>query len=387
VSAAAVYLDHHATTPVDETVFEAMLPFLRARAANPSSPHAAGRSAHAAVERARERIGQLVGARPGEVILTAGATEASNLAIRGLRVGGDRTKVVTSGIEHPSTLEPIRRLGASGAEVVIVPVGPDGRVDREALAEVIDARTALVSIGAANGEIGVIQDLAAISEIVHRHGAMLHSDAAQAVLSQAIDCHELEIDLLSISAHKLYGPQGVGALIARGPARELLEPIMYGGGQENGLRSGTTNVAGAVGFGAAAVLAAEERGPAARRMATLRDTLAERLEQELGATVNGSRTHRLAANLNVRIPGVEADALIASCPEVQFSAGSACSAGSPGPSPVLTAIGLSPTEADECVRFGLGRATNGEEIARAGTAVINAARRILAGRVAVGAAA
>jgi cysteine desulfurase len=278
VSAAAVYLDHHATTPIDDAVFDSMLPFLRGRPANPSSPHAAGREAHSAVEQARQQIATLVGARPGEVILTSGATEASNLAIIGTRVGGDRPKIVTTAIEHPSVLEPIRSLAASGSEVAIAPVDSDGRVDPDALAGIVDPRTALVSIGAANGEIGVIQDLRLLSEISHRHGALLHTDAAQAVLSQRIDCHELEIDLISISAHKLHGPQGIGALIARTGARQLLRPIIHGGGQENGQRSGTTNVAGAVGFGTAAVLAVEQRVPVAKRMAALRDRLADRLE-------------------------------------------------------------------------------------------------------------
>lgn len=378
MTAPAVYLDHHATTPLDEAVLEAMLPFLRGRPGNPSSPHAGGRAAHGAVERARERIAGLVGAGPGEVILTASATEASNLAILGTPARAGRTKLVMSAIEHPSVLEPMRALAASGRELVVVPVQPDGRVDRRRLADAIDERTLLVSIGAANGEIGVVQDLAVASELVHRAGALLHTDAAQAVGSLAIDSHELEIDLLSISAHKIYGPQGIGALIARPAARELLEPIIHGGGQEHGQRSGTTNVAGAVGFGEAAAVALERRSDDARRLAGLRDTLAGVLCQELDARVNGSQTHRLPGNLNVRIPGVEADALIASCPEVHFSAGSACSTGTPGPSPVLTAIGLTSEEAEESVRFGLGRSSTRDDILRAAQAIVLAARRLSA---------
>jgi cysteine desulfurase len=375
VSNSPIYLDHHATTPVDPAVLEVMLPALR-EPGNPSSPHAFGRHASDLVEQARESIGALVQARPGEVILTSGATEASNLAILGTASGGGRPKVVTSAIEHPSVLKPLQRLARSGRELVVVTVDHEGRLDLEQLARTVDDHTALVSVAAANGEIGVLQDLAAMSDIVHAHGALLHVDAVQAALTEELDIHALGVDLLSLSSHKIYGPQGAGALIARGEARARLTPIMFGGGQEHDQRPGTINVAGTVGFGAAARIAIEDRRRFGRRAADLRDALASTLEAEVDARLNGPRAARLATNLNVRLPGVPADLLIARCDQVMFSTGSACSSGVPGPSPVLSALGLPDSEAEECVRFGIGRFTSPEEIERAGAAIVEAARQV-----------
>lgn len=376
MSHSPIYLDHHATTPLDPAVLEVMVPYLGEQAANPSSPHAAGRRANDAVEEAREHIAALVGASRGEVILTSGATEASNLAILGVLSGESRRRVITTAIEHPSVLAPMEQAALSGRQLVLVGVDEEGHVDLDQLARAVDRRTALVSVAAANGEIGAVQDLAAVAEIVRECGALLHVDAAQAVLTEELDMHFLGIDLLSLSAHKIYGPQGIGALVVRAGSRSRVKPIMFGGGQERNQRPGTTNLAGAVGFGAAARIVIADR-PRMREHATaLRSVLLGELESALGARLNGPTRGRLPINLNVRLPGVEADALIASCPQVLFSAGSACSSGTPGPSPVLTALGLTAEEAEESVRFAVGRFTTPDEIARAGTAIVASAGRI-----------
>ena len=373
-----VYLDNHATTPLDPRVLEAMLPFLRDAFGNPSSPHAAGRRARVAVDDAREQIGALVGARGGEVILTSGATEANNLALFGTVGHGHGIRVISSEIEHPSVLRPLEVLRGAGTEVVLLPVDHRGRIDPEMLASALGEDTALVTLAPANGEIGTLEDLGVLVEITHRHGALFHCDATQAVGTEQLGMHDLGIDLISASAHKIHGPQGIGALIAASDARRGLRPIIHGGGQENGQRSGTANVAGAVGFGIAAAVTVAERANAARRMSALRDLLLTELEREVAAQLNGPRDHRLPSNLNVRIPGVLADVLIATCDAVQFSAGTACSSGAPGPSPVLTAIGVTDEAADESVRFGLGRLTTRTDIDRAVRELVGAARLVQA---------
>jgi cysteine desulfurase len=373
---AAVYLDHHATTPLDARALDAMLPFLRDGFGNPSSPHDAGRRARAAIDEAREQIGPLVAARGGEVILTSGATEANNLALFGAVRGGHRTRVISSEVEHPSILRPLEALRRVGSEVVLLPVDRNGRVDPERLAQALSDDTALVTLAAANGEIGTLENVAALAEITHRHGALFHSDATQAVGTEQIAMHDFGIDMLSVSAHKIRGPQGNGALIASSEVRRVLRPILYGGGQENGQRSGTVNVAGAVGFGAAAAVTVAERDAAVLRVSALRDHLLAELEREVAAQLNGPRDRRLASNLNVRIPGVLADALLATCDAVQFSAGSACSSGTPGPSPVLIAIGVGDEAAEESVRFGLGYETTRAEIDLAARELISAAHQV-----------
>jgi cysteine desulfurase len=240
----------------------------------------------------------------------------------------------------------------------------------------LDQHTALVSIAAANGEIGTVEDLAPLVEATHRHGGLFHTDATQAIGTQQLDVSVLGVDLVSISAHKIYGPQGTGALIARSSVRTELKPIIHGGGQERGQRSGTTNVAGAVGFGAAAELLLKDRESTTIRISGLRDQFLRSLEVELDARLNGPIDRRLPGNLNVRIPGVEADALIASCRGVDFSAGSACSSGVPGPSPVLLAIGLDDEAAQQSVRFGLGRSTTSDDLRRAIDEIVRVARRL-----------
>lgn len=236
----------------------------------------------------------------------------------------------------------------------------------------------MVSIAAANGEIGTVEDLGPLVEATHRHGGLFHTDATQAIGTQRLDLSALGVDLASISAHKIYGPQGVGALIARSSARTQLKPIIHGGGQERGQRSSTTNVAGAVGFGAAAELLLEDREPTAERIGGLRDQLLKILAVELDARLNGPVDRRLPSNLNVRIPGVDADALIASCHKSDFSAGSACSSGVPNPSPVLLAIGLGDEDAQQSVRFGLGRSTTSDDLLRATGEIVHVARRLRA---------
>jgi cysteine desulfurase len=372
-----VYLDSHATTPLASEALQAMLPFLEGLAGNPLSPHAAGEKAHAAVERARSQIAALVGARPGDVILTASATEANNLLLRGLISSPDRRRIVSSAVEHPSVLEPLRQLQTEGWDVRILPVDAAARIDLDELADCVDERTALVSVALANGEIGSTERISEIVSIAHQHGALMHSDASQAAGRIPIDLDDLGVDALTVSAHKLHGPQGVGALVARASVRRLLQPLLLGGGQERGLRSGTSNVAGAVGFGAAAEVAHARLTGDTEKIRRLASGLLAELQEQLEAVeLNGPWPRDVPHNLNVRIVGADAEALMANCPDVCMSAGSACSAGSPEPSPVLTATGLDRTAASESLRLGLSRMTTEDEVARAAAAIAQAARRL-----------
>lgn len=373
-----IYLDNHATTPLDPAVLEAMLPFLAGFAGNPASPHVRGSEAKSAVEHARQQVAGLFGARPNDVLFTSGATEANNLALFALLSGvSDRPRVVSSGIEHPSILEPLRALERTGVEVVLLPVDGEGRVDPIELEQAIDERTAVVSIAVANGEVGTIERLDVLAEIIHERGALLHTDAAQGAGRVAVGMSSLGIDVLTASAHKLHGPQGMGALVATPAVRHRMRPLLYGGGQERGLRSGTLNVAGVVGFGVAAEVATCHIEQDQAEIAALRDKLLRGLRQRLGdVELNGPRSERLPHNLNVRITGVDAEALIASCSEVCFSTTSACSTGGPEPSHVLTAIGLATEEAEESVRFGISRMTTEHEIDDAVAFISDAVARI-----------
>jgi cysteine desulfurase len=378
-----IYLDHHATTPVDARVLEAMLPFLGAKFGNAASrSHRFGWEAEKAVELARKRVAGLAGAAPREIVFTSGATESDNLAIKGAMEAyrSHGAHIVTMATEHQAVLDPIRRLVRSGSEASILAPDGDGLLDLDALRAAIRPDTVLVSVMAANNEIGALQPIREIGAICRQRGALFHCDAAQAFGKVPIDVGEDNIDLMSVSAHKMYGPKGVGALyVRRGNPRVDLRPQMDGGGHEFGLRSGTLNVPGIVGFGEACAISQAEMAEEAARLAALRDLLKLRLESALeGTRVNGSMERRLPGNLNMSFAGVDAEALLMGLPDVALSTGSACSSATAEPSHVLRALGVGEEGARSSVRFGLGRFTTGEEVEYAAGRVIEAVRRLRA---------
>jgi cysteine desulfurase len=363
MSGSPVYLDYHATTPVDRRVLDAMLPYFTEHFGNPSSSsHSWGWKAQEAVEKARKQVAGLVGATAREVVFTSGATESNNFAIRGVadaRPGG-RRHVAVSAIEHKSVLEAAERLEAIGWRVTRLPVGPDGIVDLEEARAAITPETALVSVMAANNEIGVIQPLAAIGAMAHAAGALFHVDAAQAVGRVPVDVAAMDIDLMSMTGHKMYGPKGCGALYVK--KRTELAPLLSGGGQERGRRAGTLNVPGIVGLGEACAVCRHDMQEEAERLSGMRDRLLDGLRAGLtGVTVNGSRDHRLPNNLHVGFAGVDGAALLIGVGDIAVSVGSACDSGSEASSHVLEALGgEAATRAS--IRFGLGRFTTDDEI-------------------------
>jgi cysteine desulfurase len=361
---APVYLDSHATTPVDPRVLKAMLPYFTEHFGNPASAsHAWGWKAQEAVEASRRDVAALLGAAPREIIFTSGATESNNFAINGVAANtpAERRGIITTAIEHKSVLEMSKRLGAAGWRVTILPVGRDGRVDLAALAAALASPTALVSVMAANNEIGVIQPLAEIGALAHAAGALLHVDAAQAAGKIPIDVNAMQIDLLSLTGHKMYGPKGCGALYVR--RRTELAPLIIGGGQERGMRSGTLNVPGIVGLGHACAIGRAEMAEESARLAKLRDRLLAGLRAGLeGVTVNGSLEHRLPHNLHVSFADVDHASLIVGISDIAVSAGSACGSASAEPSHVLQAIGGDAADNSATIRFGIGRFTTDEEI-------------------------
>jgi cysteine desulfurase len=371
-----VYLDYNATSPLDPRVLEVMLPYFTGSFGNPASSHAYGALASAAVEVAREQVARLVGARKSEVVFTSGATEANNQVLRGLVHGapGNRTRLVVSAGEHKSILETARALAAAGdAKVDLVPLGRDGHVDLDALGELLADDVLAVSVATANPETGVLAPIAEIAAMTHEHGAVLHTDATQAVARIEFDMSAVGADLLSMSAHKLAGPKGVGALVVRRRLDYPVAPLLYGGGQEHGLRSGTVNVPGVVGFGAAAALAFDERVSESIRVGALRNVLEHSLIQHLSDVArNGHPDDRLPNTLNLRFGGADADAVMVNMPEVAVSTGSACSSSAIEPSHVLVAMGQDRDEASEALRFSLGRFTTRAEIETAVAATIRA---------------
>jgi cysteine desulfurase len=361
-----IYLDYHATTPVDPSVLKAMLPYFCDRFGNAASrSHKFGWDADAAVERAREQAASLIGASGNEIIFTSGATESNNLAIKGvLHAHADRPRhVITTAIEHKSVLDTCRSLAAAGCRVTCLPVDTAGRVDPDDVRRAIAADTVLVSIMAANNEVGAIQPLAEIGAITRERGVLLHSDAAQAAGKIPLDVKTLGVDLLSFTAHKMYGPKGVGALYIRRRARVALAPILEGGGQERGLRSGTLNVPGIVGLGRAAEINAAELPVESARLGALRDRLYEALRTKVsGVGLNGSLERRLPHNLSVHFTGVAGESILLAVDDIALSSGSACSSGTVEPSYVLKACGIEDDLALSSIRFGLGRFTTEEEI-------------------------
>ena len=381
-----IYLDHNATTPCDASVVAAMIPYFSEEFGNAASrTHAYGWRAEAAVEHAREQIAALVAADAREIVFTSGATEANNLALlggaRALRreSGGKRDHVVSCRAEHRAVLDPCGALEREGFRVTLLGVDRDGFVDPERLREALDARTALVSIMHANNEIGVVQPIAALAAIAAESGASFHCDAAQSAGALEVDVTRIGVDFLSLSAHKLYGPKGIGALVVRRAKRARLEPILHGGGHERGLRSGTLPVPLCVGFGAAAELARVSRAADAERHTRLRERLLARLSAELpGLVLNGHESARLPGNLNVSFLGVEGEALLAALPELALSAGSACTSAKPEPSHVLRALHADKARALSALRFGIGRGNDAAQIDAAAELVITQVRRLRA---------
>jgi cysteine desulfurase len=384
-----IYLDHHATTPVDPRVVDVMAPLFGEDFGNAAShTHRYGWRAEAVVEQAREEIAAALGAaEPREIVFTSGATESDNLALKGVAWGEARRgdHVITVATEHPAVLETCRFLEKAGRRVTVLPVDGQGLLDPQALARAITPGTLLVSVMAANSEIGVLQPLAEIGRICAERGVLFHTDAAQALGKVPLDVEALGVDLLSASAHKLYGPKGVGVLYARrrrrDGARLRLVPQIHGGGQERGLRSGTLPVPLIAGFAKAVALCLEEQEREAERLTGLRDGLLASLRDALpGVALSGHPSRRLPGNLNVSFEGVDADALITRLPELALSTGSACSSARPEPSHVLRALGLDEARVRGSLRIGLGRGTTREEVEAAACALIAQVGRLRAER-------
>jgi cysteine desulfurase len=374
-----IYLDHQATTPVDPRVLDAMLPYFREDYGNASSStHVFGWRAEAAVEDARERIAAHLGAAPKEIIFTSGATESNNIAIQGVlsaRSGVLQT-VVTLATEHPSVLEACHAQAAQGHRVLRLPVDPDGLIDPSELEESLPDGTALVSVAAANSEIGVLQPIAEIARRCHERGALFHSDAAQAIGKVPLRVDEGDLDLLSLSAHKIYGPKGIGVLYVRGRRPRIkIRPLYAGGGQERGIRPGTLPVPLIVGMARALDLCMEEQAQEAKRLSELRERLRKRIEADIPTIVqNGHPTRRLPGNLNLSFPGVNGERLVLALSDLAISSGSACSAASGEPSHVLLALGRDEDLARATLRFGLGRGTRPADVEQAAASVIRAVK-------------
>ena len=376
-----IYLDYHATTPVDPRVLDAMLPFFGEKFGNAASgTHSFGWEAESAVEAARRRIADLAGAHARDIVFTSGATESNNLALKGVvaAAGVPQPHIVTLATEHKAVLDSASTLEGTGCRVTILVPKPDGLVDLDRLREAIGPDTVLVSVMYANNEIGVIQPIPEIGELCRRKNVLFHCDAVQAFGKFPIGVDACNIDLMSVSAHKMYGPKGVGALyVRRRHPRVRLTAQMDGGGHEGGMRSGTLNVPGIVGFGEACVVAAREMADEYRRLGVLRDRLKRRLEEGLnGVHVNGTMEHRLAGNLNVSFEGVDGDALLVALPDVAVSTGSACNSHGHGGSHVLRAIGVPEELLQSATRFGLGRFTTEEEVEYAAGRVVEVVRRL-----------
>jgi cysteine desulfurase len=376
-----IYMDHHATTPLDPRVLDAMMPYLTGKFGNAASrSHQFGWEADQAVEESRKQIARLIGASPQEIIFTSGATESNNLAIKGVLEAraGNAGHVVTCAIEHKAVLDVCRGLEQRGARITRLPVGRDGLVDPGAVQAAIGERTVLVSIMYANNEVGTLQPMAEIGRICRDRGVPFHSDAAQAVGKVPVNVDADCIDLLSISAHKMYGPKGAGALYVRrrGP-RAQVTAQMDGGGHERGMRSGTLNVPGIVGLGEACAICGREMDQETARLRRLRDRLRARLEAELEEiSINGSLEHRLPHNLNVTFANVEAESLMMGMRDVAVSSGSACTSAIMEPSYVLKAMGLADDAAHSSIRFGLGRFNTEEEVDCAASNVIEAVQKL-----------
>lgn len=385
-NAPPVYLDNQSSTRVDPRVLEAMLPYFTEDFGNPhSASHAYGRVAAEAVERARGEVAGLIHADPREIVFTSGATESNNLAIKGAahfarahpQGGRHRDHIVTLQTEHKCVLESCRELEREGFAVTYLPVEPNGLVALSTLADALSERTLLVSVMAAHNEIGVIQPLAEIGALCRSAGVLFHTDAAQAFGKIPLDVEAMRIDLMSISGHKIYGPKGIGALYVRRRPRVRLLPLIDGGGQERGLRSGTLPTPLCVGLGRAAAIAGVEMAQEAERLRPLRDRLLTSLARRVpGLRLNGDAAQRLAGSLNLSFPGIAAQALIAAAPSIAISTGSACTSAAVEPSYVLRALGLPDALANASIRIGLGRFTTAAEVDFAADVLAAAATRL-----------
>ncbi len=376
-----IYMDHHATTPVDPRVVETMLPYFDEKFGNAASRnHAFGWAAEEAVENARGQIARLINATPKEIIFTSGATESNNLAIKGVawmyREKGNH--IITQVTEHKAVLDTCKHLEKEGCEVTYLPVEKDGRISLDDLRRAITPKTILISIMYANNEIGVIQPVEEIGKIAKEKGVFFHSDGVQAIGKIPVDVQRDNIDLLSLTAHKLYGPKGVGALyVRRRNPRVQLAALIDGGGHERGMRSGTLNVPGIVGFGKACELAQQEMPQESARLRGLRDRLKDNLFRELDELyINGSMVHRLPHNLNCSFAFVEGESLLMGINDVAVSSGSACTSATLEPSYVLKALGVGEDLAHTSIRFGLGRFNTAEEVDYVTNRVVETVRRL-----------
>jgi cysteine desulfurase len=376
-----IYMDHHATTAVDPRVVDAMLPYFSTTFGNPASRnHAFGWAAEEAVEKARAQVADLIGATAKEIVFTSCATESNNLALKGVaemyREKGNH--IVTCVTEHKAVLDPCRQLEKQGVRLTYVPVQKDGRVSLDDVRAAITDRTILISVMTANNETGVLQPVAEIGTLAKEKGVLFHTDAVQAVGKLPFDVNDVKADLVSLTGHKFYGPKGIGALfVRRRNPRVLLSEQISGGGHERGLRSGTLNVPGIVGLGAAAAICKAEMAAESQRLRALRDRLNDKLHEGLDDIyVNGSMEHRLPHNLNISVAYVEGESLLMGINDVAVSSGSACTSASLEPSYVLKAIGATDDLAHSSIRFGLGRWTTEEEVDYVADKVTSVVRRL-----------
>jgi cysteine desulfurase len=374
-------MDNHATTPVDPRVLDAMLPYFKADFGNAASRnHVFGWRAEEGTEQAREEVARLIGANEKEIIFTSGATESNNLAIKGVaqfyQSKGDH--IITAVTEHKAVLDSCKALERAGVRVTYLPVDKQGRVDPAEVEQAITDRTVLITIMLANNEVGTVHPVAEIGRIAHAKGVLFHCDAVQGVGKIPVDVEQMNIDLLSLTAHKIYGPKGVGALyVRRKNPRVRLTPLIDGGGHERGMRSGTLNVPGIVGLGKACALAREEMASESQRILAMREKLRNRLNDELEAVyLNGSLEHRLPGNLNVSFAYVEGESLLMGLKDVAVSSGSACTSASLEPSYVLRALGVGEDLAHTSIRFGIGRFNTEEEVDYVADLVIENVNRL-----------
>jgi cysteine desulfurase len=376
-----IYMDYQATTPTDKRVLDEMIPYFTEKFGNAASRnHSFGWEAEEAVEKARETIASAVGAAKKEIVFTSGATESNNIALKGIAEmyasRGDH--IITVKTEHPAILDTAARLERQGKKVTYLPVQPDGIIDLEELAKAITDKTILISIMAVNNEIGVIQPLAEIGKIAREHGVLFHTDATQGVGKIPIDVNAMNIDLMSFSGHKIYGPKGIGGLyVRRKNPRVRCAPLLDGGGHERGMRSGTLNVPGIVGFGKAVSLAMDEMESETRRLTGMRDKLKNLIMGRLDEVyLNGHAEKRLPGNLNISFAYVEGESLLMEMSDVALSSGSACTSATLDASHVLTALGVDEELAHSSIRFGLGRFTTEEEIDYVGNKIVDSVKRL-----------
>jgi cysteine desulfurase len=375
-----IYLDHHATTPLDKRVLDEMMPYFTEKFGNASSlDHSFGYDASVAVENAREKIANAIGARHDEIVFTSGATESDNIALLGTmqKYASRGNHLITCVTEHKAILDTAKHLESIGKKVTYLPVNEFGAINLKELEDAITSDTVMISIMIANNEIGTMQDVKAIGEIAHRHDVIFHTDAAQAVGHIPVNVEKMSIDLMSFSAHKMYGPKGIGALYVRGvKPRVKPDGLFYGGGQERNIRSGTLNVPGIVGFGKAVEISQKEMHSENKRFAEWSAMMLEEFEK-IGGVLNGHPTNRLTHNLNVYFPGIEGKSIINSVSkEIAISAGSACTTQLVEPSHVLLALGLDEDTTHYAIRIGIGRFNTKEEIMKTIEKIINAIKLI-----------